>query len=168
MKMRQILTSLFLIAVVFGCASRVAVNPIDRIPFPEDEYRSLASTGTAIVKGQAFLKTRGGDVKTAAGNEVILNPVTTYSNQWYESYYLQGLPMKEPDPRVWKYIRKTVADGDGRFTFKNVALGEYYVTTGVFWEAPVGYQGALVRQGGAVSKRISVKDNEEIEVIVTR
>jgi len=166
MKIKRIFTVLVLIAFV-GCVPRVAVKPADRIPFPEDEYKRLASTGTAIVKGQAFLKTRGGDVKTAAGNEVILNPVTSYSNQWYE-YYLQGVPMKEPDARLWQYVKKQIADGNGRFTFKNVPAGDYYVTVPVFWEAPVGYQGALVRQGGVVSKKITVNDGDELEIILTR
>lgn len=167
MKIKQILAALVLVAFV-GCVPRVAIKPVDRIPFPEDEYKRLASTGTAIVKGQAFLKTRGGDVKTAAGNEVILNPVTTYTNQWYEVNYLKGMPMKEPDSRLWQYVKKQIADGNGRFTFKNVPAGDYYVTVPVFWEAPVGYQGGLVLQGGFISKRITVKDGEEIEIILTR
>jgi len=167
MRMKQILSLLILIGLI-SCAPRIAVQPVERIPFPDDEYKKLASTGTAIIKGQAFLKTRGGDVKTAAGNTVLLNPVTSYSNQWYEVGYLQGKPIKEPDPRIYQYVKKQVADGSGRFTFKNVPAGDYYVTVDVFWEAPVGYQGSLVRQGGTLSEKIAVKEGEEIEIILTR
>lgn len=164
--MRTMLAFLLLLGSC-GCAP-VAVQPINRIPFPEDEYKQLASVGSATIKGQAFLKTRGGDVKTAAGNEVLLNPVTSYSNQWYEVSYLKNVPLTEPDPRLIQYVKKQVADADGRFTFENVPPGEYYVTTMVSWEAPVGYKGALVPQGGFVARKVTVKDGEKVEVILTR
>ncbi len=141
---------------------------ISMMTFPEQEYQNLQKSGSAVVKGQAFLKTRGGDVKVAAGNEVILNPVTSYSNEWYEKAYVQGKNLVESDPRILNYIKKTVADGSGRFMFKDVPPGDYYVTTGVTWEAGTGYQGALQLQGGTVTKKISVNDGDEIDVIVTR
>lgn len=168
MQTRLIFSALFMFLLI-GCAQqKTMINPVLRIPFPEDEYMRLPSTGMATVKGQAFLKTRGGDVKTTAGNEIVLNPVTSYSDQWYKVAYLQNMPIQEPDPRLWEYTKKQVADADGRFTFKNVPAGDYYVTTGVFWEAPTGYQGALVKQGGIISKKITIKDNEEVETILTR
>ena len=138
------------------------------MPFPEDEYKALAKVGNAVVNGQAFLKTRGGDVKTAAGNEVVLNPVTSYSLEWYEKSYVPGMPMVSADSRIEAFIRKQIADGNGRFTFKNVPPGEYFVTTKVIWEAPTGYQGSLQRQGGWITKRVTVKSDEEIDVILTR
>ena len=159
---------LFFITIVLFSACVPMTPPVSRMAFPENEYRALPKIGNAIVRGQAFLKTRGGDVKTAAGNEVILNPVTSYSLEWYEKSYLPSRPMDNSDPRILDYIMKQVADGSGRFTFKNVAPGEYFVTTDVTWEAPTGYQGALQHQGGKVTKRISVKNGDELDVIVTR
>ena len=136
--------------------------------FPEGEYLALPKTGTATVRGQAFLKTRGGDVKTAAGNQVLLNPVTSYSLEWYEKSYLPNRGIENADPRLAAYVPTQIADGSGRFVFKNVPAGEYFVTTDVTWEAPTGYQGALRTQGGVVSKRIKVSAGEEVEVIVTK
>ena len=159
---------ILLVAVYFqGCAVP-QIEPTQRITFPVSEYNSLNREGTGIVNGQAFLKTRGGDVKTAAGEDVLLNPVTSYSNQWYEVAYIRNAPLTDLDPRLHDYIYKTIADGDGRFTFKNVPPGEYYLTTKVSWEAPVGYKGALVRQGGYISKKITVVNDETIEIILTR
>lgn len=40
----------------------------------EAEYATLEKTGTAVVTGQVFLKTRAGDVKPGADNVVYLNP----------------------------------------------------------------------------------------------
>lgn len=76
--------------------------------------------------------------------------------------------MVEANPRILDYVITTIADGDGRFVFKNVPAGKYFVTTGVFWEAATGYQGALRTQGGVVTKRIAVSDGDELDVIVTR
>jgi len=162
----------FLLLAIMGLLSGCATTTdLQRMPFPENEYQALPKTGTATVKGQAFMKTRGGDVKTAAGNEVWLNPVTSYSIEWYEKFYLPTIsntsPLRDikttpPDPRLTKYILIQIADGDGRFTFKNAPPGEYFVTTAVTW-----YVGKEL-QGGFVTKRITVKDGEETDVIVTR
>lgn len=143
------------------------IQPVQRIQFPLLEYLILNTEGTGIVKGQAFLKTRGGDVKMAAGNEIILNPVTSYSNQWYDAYLLNK-SLTEPDPRYDQYVIKTIADADGKFEFINVPPGEYYLVAPVFWEAAVGYQGALVRQGGIIAKKIKVQDGKELKIILTR
>lgn len=162
--MRLIL--LFAAAVILSACVPMT-SPVSRIPFPENEYQSLAKEGNAIVKGQAFLKTRGGDIKTAAGSEVLLNPVTSYSLQWYEIAYLAGKPLTEPDPRLSSYVIKQIADGSGRFTFKKVPSGDYFVTSLITWEAATGYQGALQVQGGWVTKRITVKENDEIDIIIS-
>ena len=158
---------LFTLVVLLSACATMA-PPQSRMPFPENEYQVLAKSGSATVKGQAFLKTRGGDVKTAAGNEVILNPVTSYSMEWYEKSYIPGKRMVEPDQRLFNFVRKQVADGNGRFTFKNVPPGEYFVTTIITWEAPTGYQGSLRLQGGTVTKRITVINGDEIDIVVTR
>jgi hypothetical protein len=139
---------------------------VARIPFPEAEYAAIPTSGTGIVSGQAFLKIRGGDIKVAAGEKVILNPVTSYSNQWYNVSYLGHNQLGPPDQRIDKYLKIKIADAQGRFRFKNVPPGEYYVTTVVSWEAPVGDQGALVRQGARLCKKITVKNHEETKVIL--
>jgi len=117
--------------------------------------------------GQAFLKTRGGDVKMAAGNGVRLSPVTSYSLERLQVAE-QGGSMEDYDPRLDQYVMDTTADAQGRFEFKNVPPGDYFLSTVVTWEAPVGYRGALVRQGGPIVKRITVKNGEEQQIILTR
>lgn len=97
-----------------------------------------------------------------------MNPVTSYSNEWYEKLYVQGKNLEAADPRIWDYTKTDIADGEGQFVFKNVPLGSYYVTTAILWEAAVGFQGALVTQGGLVTKKITVNDGETLNVIVTK
>ena len=69
--------------LITGCITEYS-KTIQRIEFPIAEYEMLNRKGTGIVTGQAFLRTRSGDVKTTAGDEILLNPVTSYSNQWYK------------------------------------------------------------------------------------
>lgn len=159
--------------VVLSCIALTACTPppqtiIQRIPFPTEEYSRLATSGTATIKGQAFLKTRGGDVKTAAGNEVLLNPVTSYSQQWYEVNYLRQELISQADPQIWKHIKKKIADAEGRFTFEAVPPGDYFIATTVVWEAPTGYRGALIPQGGMIVNKISINEGEALDIILTK
>jgi len=165
---RKLLSAVFLLAAIAGCVPQQVKPTITRIPFPLQEYKQLKSEGTSTLKGQAFLRTRGGDVKVAAGSEVLLNPVTSYSDQWYEESYLKLNPMTPVDQQLWQYVKKKIADASGRFTFTNVPAGSYYVTTIVTWEAATGYRGALEPQGGAVTKKITISEGQEVEVILTK
>jgi hypothetical protein len=153
----------FLVATLtlcHGCASTTASYQYayePRVEWPEQEYAAVSvRRGKNLVSGQAFLKTRGGDVKTAAGNLVLLNPATSYSTQFVDVIIkkLHGigtvLTPETPDIRLDKFLKQTTADGDGRFEFHDVADGEYYLYTTVVWEA-VGQ-----RQGGWVYKKITV------------
>jgi hypothetical protein len=67
-----------------------------------------------------------------------------------------------------QYTRETIADGSGRFTFKNVPDGDYYVSATVTWQTATGYKFSLETQGGRISKTINVKNGEPIEVMLTR
>ncbi len=69
------------------------------------------------------------------------------------------------DPRL-NYVQIRIADADGRFKFESVPAGEYFVTTTIIWEIPS--RSGLQRQGGLVTKRISVEDGQEIEIIIHR
>lgn len=149
-------------------ACKTVPKTVQRIPFPIHEYKKLNTKGSGSVVGQAFLKTRGGDVKKAAGNQVWLNPITSYSKQWYESAYKKHMLLSQEDPRYEQYVLTEIADADGRFHFTNVPPGRYYLVTTVIWEAPIGYNGSLVPQGGLICKKVNVKNDKQIKVILTR
>jgi hypothetical protein len=59
-----------------GCETP-QTEKLPRMAFPVEEYEKLPTQGTGIVRGQAFLRTVGGDVKVGAGSKVALNPVTS-------------------------------------------------------------------------------------------
>jgi len=157
----KIFISFLIAAVVAGCAS--PTPKIQRIPFPVAEYERLPSTGEQIVSGQAFLKTNSGDVKLAAGSEILLNPVTSYSDQFY-NYHCKGKgALTEADPRYLKYIKTVIGDADGRFKFSNVAEGEYYLVTTITWMLPNG-----AWSGGLVCRKVTVSAEQENNFILTK
>lgn len=123
--------------------------------------------GTNTISGQAFLRRNDGIVVYAAGSEVTILPVTSYStdrlNQIYQGTKFSNRPAQfaTTDSQYLKYTKRTVADGEGRFTFQNMADGEYYITTQVIWQA-----GDLT-QGGSLMEQVSVKSGQSVEVIMS-
>jgi len=157
-----ILVGLTLSAV--GCGPTVHQR---QASFVESEYVRFTEEGTGVLVGQAFLKTRAGDVKYAAGNEVVLNPVTSYSTEWFNVGVKGNQALSDPDPRVGTYTRTVVADGEGRFEFRNLPPGDYYVATAIFWEVPSGAYGSLTTTGDWIGSRVTVRDGETTRIIVS-
>lgn len=147
-----------------GCAT---AQTMQRPDVNMSEYQALATEGTGVVTGQVFLRTMVGEVRYGAGSEVLLNPVTTYSTFWYANQYQKGHRLTAPDPSIEPYIIKTQADGEGRFRFENVPPGDYYLTSSVFWQVPLG-RFSSTQSGGFISQRITVENDKETRQILTR
>ena len=147
-----------------GCVAQLQPR---HAQFNQDEYTSYGGFGTGIISGEVFLTTQGSDVKKAAGNKVFLNPVTTYSTEWFKRQIIGGQHLKEPDPRTFPYHHETVADSDGRFAFENLTLGDYYLACAISWEVPDGYGHTSVMGGWAYAK-VRLKAGEHKKVVLTR
>jgi len=174
---KKVLLMMVGLLLVGGCES-FQPKPVQRIPFPTEEYARLPKigTGSAIVNGQVFLKTMIGEVRYGAGSPVMLFPVTSYSTQavelrgnWMFSDYrpVPKMEPEDPDPRMLEYSARIQADGEGRLEFRDVPAGEYYLGSHVVWYVPSGQYTTSV-QGGYIAKKITVKDGEEVRVILTR
>nr|WP_286948296.1 hypothetical protein [Pseudomonas sp. UBA6718] len=160
--------SLALAAVVLsGCAQQAPKSNLSFNTFPEAEYAALAKTGTGSVSGQVFMKTRGGDVKVGAGNEVLLIPITSHSRTLYLAYQLNVAPSNTPDPRAKPYTQRMVAGVDGDFAFSNVPPGDYYLAGSVTWET-FGSRYASSQQGGFIMMPVTVADGENKRIMLTR
>ena len=134
------LISFCILLIVAGCAtpsSQPNEPPQARLstPFNEIDYDACSASGTGVLRGQAFLKTRGGDVKYAAGNLVLLVPATTYTREALQ-YVEQPTIKVAIDPRLRKYSRSIKADGEGEFEFINLPSCSFIVDTVVSWEVP--------------------------------
>lgn len=131
------------------------------------EAAYIHNTGKATISGQAFLRRNDGIVVYGAGSEVDLIPVTTYSRERIQAIYkgtnysVWTPGFKNSDPAYENYIRKTTADGEGRFKFEGVADGSYYVVTAVVWMVQ------YAQQGGALKADVTIKDGKPVELIMT-
>lgn len=162
--MLNIVVLLTLILCIFGCTGSL-IHPIQRqASFILEEYLAYRESGTAIIKGQAFLRQKGGGIITAAGSIIYLNPVTSYSKEYFDLQIMKGLHLSEVDIRAIEYERTTVADINGNFEFHNLPAGEYYITTTITWYVP----GRYIPEGGNIGMKIKLMPNEIKQVILTR
>ena len=132
--------------------------------FVESEYAPYAGEGTARICGVAYIKTQRGEFKYGAGNETYLNPVTSYSTEWYTESVIGGRSLTKANPKVLVYNRATRADSDGRFCFEKIPSGDYYLTCPVEWV--YGANSAI--QGGMAYAQVTVKDGETVNAVLTR
>lgn len=130
------------------------------VAFTEEDFIPYSVEGTSMVTGQAFLKTRGGDVKYGAAEEVLLFPVTAYSKEQWDRQLVGGRKLDPPDPRFEKYVRRSTGDGEGRFKFDKLPAGEYYVACYITWETGKG------KTGGWAGAQIKVAEGEKAETIL--
>lgn len=154
------LVSIFLVACV------VATPQPIRAPFVEREFAPYRGKGTSAIAGQAFLKTRGGEVKFGAGNEVVLVPVTGYTQEMTRMMKAHIPVTHERDPRYAAYRRTTRADGNGNFEFKDIPAGRYYVDCVIHWEVPGPY-GTTSTTGGVAEAEATVGRGETAKVVLT-
>ena len=156
---------LTILANSIGCATTPVIQVNN--PFIEQDYVPFTKQGTGIINGQAFLKTKGGDVKYGAGGTVYLIPVTEYTNELMSKAIEKGGGFTtNMDYRLNNYIKKTIADGEGKFDFKNIPSGEYYVGCQIAWKYATQY--GLRPTGGNIVKRVSLKEGESQKVILTK
>jgi hypothetical protein len=130
---------------------------IQRIPFPENEYKSLPKTGKATIAGKIYLVTPSGDKIYGSKARLYLNPVTSYSTQWYKESYLGGAKMSKVDPRLFNYIRFSASDDNGDFEFLNVPSGSYYLIGIIECSKECGFKNKKIIR---VVEKVSVLGNE--------
>ena len=111
-------------------------------------------------------------MRKGAGSTIYMNPVTTYSTEWFERMVVGGQRLQPPDARA-PSARQTIADSDGRFEFTDLPAGEYYLASPIFWEVP--HQNTfnpadiyMVETGGIAFARATVAPGERKKVVMTR
>jgi hypothetical protein len=126
--------------------------------------------GMNSIKGNAFLRQKGGGVITCAGQTVRLIPATNYAKQRFFALFgtFEGgvnIERKNfrfvPDsPEYYTNTKTTKCDSQGNFNFERVADGEFYVTTIVAWQ--VGNS----PQGGGIMQKVSVRGAQNKSIIM--
>jgi hypothetical protein len=151
-----VLLCLFMVSCAGGLA-----NPVKRqAAFDDNEYLPYTKPGKAVITGQAFSNTKGGEVRYAAGRTVYLHPATSYATEYFNIQVVLGSFMTNPDQRFLQFEKKTVSDATGNFEFKNLPAGKYYVVTEFGWCAGRNAQYIVL---GAL---IEAKEGETIKIIL--
>ncbi|WP_223898170.1 carboxypeptidase regulatory-like domain-containing protein [Sulfurovum sp. TSL1] len=140
-------------------------NKMARIEFPESEYYRLARTGKGTIKGTIYVKDYYDRPILGASTRLYLNPVTSYSEQWYEESYLGGYKMQEADPRLFNYLKFTASDQNGNFAFYGVPSGSYYLIGTVKCGEECGYEST---KNIRIATKVSVYGNQVVEQDLTR
>ena len=114
---------------------------MERIDFPVDEYKRIRKVGRSTVTGKVFLANSYTSTNVMGKKvKLYLNPVTSYSEQWYQESYLSGYKMSKSDPRLYNYLKFTMSNGEGKFNFFGVPSGQYYLVGTMTCGAECGFE----------------------------
>jgi len=138
---------------------------MERVPFPIEEYQRLSRAGKGTVKGTIYVKDAYDKRVSGAGTRLYLNPVTSYSNQWYRESYIGGYKMEKADARLFNYLRFTAADSNGNFAFYGVPSGRYYLIGTVTCGTECGYSSP---KSIRIATQVSVIGNQIIQKDLSR
>lgn len=138
------------------------------MPFDSEEAARLIAPGANTIKGNGFMRQRGGAVISCAGSTVTLVPATGYAYARFQALYdsvEQGVMQRhltfEPDLGTYRQLTRTTrCDSQGNFSFESVADGEFFVMTSVSWV--VGYS----QEGGYLMRRVAIKGGSTTSVIL--
>jgi len=136
-----------------------------RIVFPTSEYYSLPRTGKGTIKGTIYISDSYGSRIVGSGTRLYLNPITSYSKQWYVESYLGGNRLQKADARLFNYLKFTAADSNGGFAFYGVPNGSYYLIGTVKCGEQCGYSS---EKSIRIAKKVSVQGNQIVNKDLTR
>ena len=147
-------------AMLAACVQTVTVGT----PFDPAEHEFAVKPGHATITGQAFMRRNDGVVVYAAGSQVMLLPASSYVLEIYEaSQKIYGAAkVGNLDQRLAVYTKAVQANGEGRFSFSGVPDGSYLIATQVVWMA------GDMRQGGDLTKFVTVAGGQSVDTILTR
>lgn len=146
---------------IVGCA---APRPIVlQTQFVAAEHDVYKQSGAGSIKGQGFLRQRGGGTVTCAGSEVFLIPASPYFRE-VVGYIVKGRRMTLTDKLDSAYrsiIRISQCDAQGNFSFAKLPMGPWFLSTDVTWRA------ANEEQGGTLLSEVTTSSEEPVQVILT-
>jgi len=136
-----------------------------RMEFPVSEYYALPLKGRGTINGKIYIKDGYGRQVVGANTRLYLNPVTSYSTQWYEEGYLGGHKMEKADIRLYNHLPFTTANASGEFAFYGVANGSYYLIGSVECGRRCGFDSPKKIR---ITSKVSVYGNQIIQQDLTR
>ena len=123
------LSAVFAVALLFcSCAAH-------QVPFNEADFTRSLGTGTGVMTGQVIrLGASGSQWVHNKPSRVKLFPANAYTDEIARRKYNDREWLSKPDPRFAKYVRRTLTDNSGHFTFRHLPPGDYYVACRLKWD----------------------------------
>ena len=146
-------------------SQKIVIDVIDRIPFPINEYKQLNSTGKGTINGYIYVESEYGNKIYGKNSKLYLNPITSYSKQWYKESYQGGKKMSKADARLFNYVKFTSSTEHGRFVFYGVPSGGYYLTGAVNCGVECGFEATKKIR---IATEIYIHDNEIINQDISK
>ena len=118
------------LSILTGCAGG-APKAYPRAAFDQAEYQKYAQPGTSTVFGVVSFVPYNNPSASYKTSDVIqkvyLVPATAHEDAAVTTGYRYNYNVALADPRRAAYLRSTVANADGRFSFTKVPAGDYYI-----------------------------------------
>jgi hypothetical protein len=105
-----------------------------QVVFDEAAFAGTQAPGNGSVVGQGWIEMKDHRLRYVQNTSMDLVPVTAYSTEIIERYFLNDVKLTKADPRYAKYVRRVSTDATGHFSFHSVPPGEYYLATSVDWK----------------------------------
>lgn len=126
---RAVLAAL-LMTMLAGCADEAQVYS----PYLEENFQPWMGQGRTTLNGQGFYKMPSGRLISCAGSEVLLIPANGYNVEALQSIGSgTGFP-ENYNRSAYKFVRRTICDGAGRFVFQNVPTQNWIVMIHLTWQ----------------------------------
>ncbi|UXH76786.1 hypothetical protein [Roseateles amylovorans] len=160
-------------AALSGCTTMR--QPAAEVPFyihanfDEAAAQAMLAPGNNAIKGNAFMRQKGGGVVTCAGSSVYLTPATAYAIERMklvygpvDSGYARRIPPLTPEPPAYFSTgRSEKCDAQGNFVFADLADGDFFITTVVSWQV------ASAQQGGALMQRVRLSGGRIVSIVMS-
>jgi hypothetical protein len=170
----------FTAVALVGAGTLAACATDDRFgaaKFDRRDVSSSKSSGGNVISGTARLTSTGNTTKTCASLPVRLAPDTNYTRDRISRLYgdgdegfvdarrakdLRTQQVASIDKNYERSLMASVCDHQGRFTFRNLPDGTYYLLAPVVWRNSLG----AVTEGGFFMQRIKVTGGETKRVVL--
>lgn len=131
---------------------------VERAAFNPSDIKQSSSNAQLV--GRAYISDyKSYGERTGALVDVILNPVSETSVQWFEEVCRRGNVLTGPINESYRSrIRTVKTNQHGQFVFMDVPRGEYYLSARMYWLDTKPFSGP-VEYGGLVAKRINLNDS---------
>lgn len=127
---------------------------VERVTFNPSDIRK--GSGQVHLVGRVYLRDRLDEERVGNGVDVVLNPVSKASTQWFTEVCSKGkVLVGEVDPLYEHAMDIVKTNAFGQFAFPGVEPGEYYLSTRLYWQDTAPFSGP-VEYGGLLAKKVKL------------